>query len=478
MTLKETHKQAVEDKDFCQKKAEILIKEMKLNTSGAFWHIEDSEKYILEQAKKLDSFNKDEKNKMPFFGLSVGIKDLFTIKGMKTTAGSRILDSFYAPYDSTMWKSLYEKGSMFGGKLAMDEFAMGSFTNTSFYGKVSIPKFPNHSAGGSSGGSAAVVAANLVDFSIGSDTGGSVRQPASFCSVVGYKPSYGAFSRYGMISYASSLDQAGFFSKDLEDLKYILSQSISEKDDRDMTCVGLGSPSWESLPSDWTVGYFEDFLTDESIQSVVRVAYSKSLEKLKEQGAKLVPIKINLMSKAAQIYYIIACSEASSNLSRYQGVFFGKTLLDKKREGSYWEQVAQYRSELFGLEVQKRILLGSAILSSENYTAMYQKSVLLREELKKEINQKFELVDYFVLPVSPIVSPTWDEIHKMTTAQIYMADCMTVPFSLAGVPALSLPWYKDEKGLGIGIQVVGKRFSDFDLINRFSSIDSKIEIIK
>lgn len=478
MRLEEIHKIAIEQKDFCQKKAESLIKEMKINSSGAFWHIEESEKYILEQSQKLDNLSKDEKLKMPFFGLSVGIKDLFTVKGVKTTAGSKILDNFYAPYDSTLCKTLFERGSLFGGKLAMDEFAMGSFTNTSSYGKVSIPKFPNHSAGGSSGGSAAAVASGAVDFSIGSDTGGSVRQPASFCSIVGYKPSYGAFSRYGMISYASSLDQAGFFTKDIEDLKYILSQSISLKDTRDMTCVGISGSLEKGLESDWRVGYFEEFLTDESIQSVVRVAYSKSLERLQSQGAKLIPVKISLMSKAAQIYYIIACSEASSNLSRYQGVFFGKSLIDKKREGTYWEQVAQYRSELLGLEAQKRILLGSAILSSENYTAMYQKAVSLREELRKEIYQTFNQVEYFVLPVSPIVSPTWEEIKKMTSAQIYMADCMTVPFSLAGLPALSLPWYQDEKGLGIGIQVVGKRFSDFYLINKMSMLSDRLKSIK
>lgn len=478
MSLLEKHLYAAEDKDFSQKAAEKIIQSIKEDTTGACWHQEEVFDYTRKQAKDLDSLSREEKIKKPLYGISVGLKDLFCVKHLTTTAGSKILSKFKSPYDSHMWEVLKDKGVLLGAKLAMDEFAMGSFSNTSYLGKVSVPGFPEYSAGGSSGGSGAAVAAKIVDFATGSDTGGSVRLPASFCSVVGYKPSYGVFSRSGMIAYASSLDQAGLLTQSIEDLEYLLSSHITVKDPKDMTSFGLSQYSKEStLSKEWKIGYFPEILEDISVSESVRIAYQKSLERLTLSGAILIPVSIEYMKKAAQIYYIIACSEASSNLARYQGVYFGEKLTEQKYTGTYWEQLAQYRSEFFGIEVQKRIMLGSYILSSENFDSMYQKAVLLRKALKDEFNEIFKQVEQLVLPVSPMVAPTWDKISHMTTAQIYLSDYMTVPFSLAGLPALSLPWFKDKQGLGIGIQFVGNKMSDYELIRRLSTQDQRIETV-
>lgn len=464
MSLKEKHLAAVEDSSIFEQSMQDMLKKVTEDTTGACWDKEKVMKYSQSQFDELQKLNKQQKESMPLFGLSVGLKDLFAVDGLRTTAGSRILEDFITPYDSHVWSTLKQKGSLLGGKLAMDEFAMGSFTNTSAFGKVSIPGFPDRSAGGSSGGSGAAMAGGLFDFTVGSDTGGSVRLPASFCSVVGYKPSYGAFSRYGMISYASSLDQAGFFTKDLEDLSYLLESGVSEKDKRDTTSIGLGSYSVVDKKS-YSVAYFPEILEKEGVQESVKKAYQKTLDELKSKGIELKAISIPLMEKAAQIYYIIACSEASSNLARYQGVYFGKKLVDEKFSGSFWEQTAQLRSKYFGLEVQKRIMLGSFMLSSENFGTMFEKSKMLRKKLTEELMEVLDEVDSILLPVSPMVAPKWEDIEKMTTAEIYMSDFMTVPFSLAGLPALSTPEHKDEQGLGIGMQWIGKKYKDYQLVH-------------
>lgn len=461
-SLKEKHLEAIETKDFWTKKVPSLIQKTKLDKSGACWQIDEVEKYATNQALELDKLTTDQKNSMPFFGLSVGMKDLFCIEGITTSAGSRMLETFKAPYSSKVWETLSQKGVLLGAKLSMDEFAMGSYSNTSYLGRTSIPGFPEHTAGGSSGGSGAALMADLVDFTTGSDTGGSVRLPASFCSLYGYKPTYGAFSRYGMIAYASSLDQAGLLTHSIEDLQYLLESGISEKDAKDMTCVSLFETTGVNK-KEVKIGYFPEFLNNDAIDEATRVAYKSLIESLK-QTATLIPVSIDYMANAAQVYYILATSEASSNLARYQGVYTGNKLVDEKFEGTYWEQCAQYRSKYFGKEVQKRIMIGSYILSAENYGVMYEKSINIRKALKQSILSNLEQVDMMVLPTSPVTSPKWDDIDKMTSAQIYMSDYMTVPFSLAGVPVVSVPYSKNSLGLGIGFQFVGAPFKDAQLM--------------
>jgi aspartyl-tRNA(Asn)/glutamyl-tRNA(Gln) amidotransferase subunit A len=469
MSLLLKHQTALSTEKYWETKVSDLLSSIHADTTGSFWHKSVMHDIVLKKAQSLDSLSYDEKVKMPFYGLSVGMKDLFCIEGTPTTAGSKILEGFISPYTSTVWSRLESQGALLGGKLAMDEFGMGSFSNTSYLGRVHIPKFPDRSAGGSSGGCGAALKAGLVDFTVGSDTGGSVRLPASFCSVVGYKPSYGAFSRYGMIPYASSLDQAGFLTKTLEDMQYVLDKSIVIKDSLDMTCKGINL-EYEKKEK-YKVGYFPEFLTSDHIQEEVKKAYGKCIDKLTSSGVELVAVEIPLMKDAVQIYYILACSEASSNLARYQGIYFGQKLVDEKFSGTFWEQSAQYRAKYFGVEVQKRIMLGSYILSAENFSSMYQKATQLRKALKEEFTKVFQDVDSLVLPISPMVAPKWDEIENMTSAQIYLSDFMTVPFSLAGLPALSLP---SIEGLGIGMQWVGKPMSDYQLIKDVIEIEKMI----
>lgn len=462
LSLKEKH-ESLSVASF-KEKIEATMQAIDTDTSGAFWHKKQIKQYV--DKTSLPDFSQ------PLAGLTVGVKDLFCIEGLTTTAGSRILADFVSPYTSTVWNTLYAKGATLVGKTAMDEFAMGSFTNTSYLGKTSIPGFPQHTAGGSSGGSAAAVASGIVDFAVGSDTGGSVRQPASFCGVVGYKPTYGAFSRFGMIAYASSLDQAGFFTKTIEDMHYLLGSDIALKDPKDMTCSGLQVSKEKQIKK---VGYFPEMLSSSALSSDVACAYQSMIDDLKHAGVEVVPVSIPMMEYGAQIYYIIACSEASSNLARYQGVYYGQKLIDEPVGESFWDSAAMYRSKYFGEEAQKRIMLGSFILSAENFTAMYQKACKMRIKLRSEFDAVLSQVDTIVLPCFPTVAPKWDEISAMTSAQIYMADAMTVPISLAGLPACSLPWYKDSQGLGIGMQYVGKRFDDIAFIGSLVKLQKLLE---
>jgi aspartyl-tRNA(Asn)/glutamyl-tRNA(Gln) amidotransferase subunit A len=473
LSLKEKHLQACHASRYMSDEMKKIVQHIAEDLTGSCWHIDEVIAYAHKKALYLDSLSRSEKQALPLYGLSMGLKDLFCVKGMTTTAGSRVLEHFKSPYSSTVYETLSQKGALLATKLAMDEFAMGSFSDTSSFGRVSLPGFPQRSAGGSSGGSAAALASGIVDFTMGSDTGGSVRQPASFSSVVGFKPTYGTFSRFGMIAYASSLDQAGVFTHTLEDLEYLLESQIAVADSKDMTCSGLAIQKKEHISGlKTTMGFFPQMLEDESIEKEVREAYAKTLDKLRHAGICLKEVDIPLMKDAASIYYILACSEAASNLARYQGVYFGEKLIDKHYEGTFWQQAASYRSEYLGLEVQKRIMLGSFVLSSENFTAMYQKATHLRKMLKEQFSTIFDKVDMLVLPVTPMIAPEWDTISKMTSAQIYMSDYMTVPFSLAGLPAISLPWEKSSQGLGIGMQCVAPWKEDLSMIKQLKLIET------
>jgi aspartyl-tRNA(Asn)/glutamyl-tRNA(Gln) amidotransferase subunit A len=472
-SLKEKHLHAIHTQSFYTSSLEQIFDKLMQHESrsgSSVWHTAQIKDTVYAKAKELDAMSLEQRSQKPLFGLSIGAKDLFCITGMKTTAGSKILEDFVAPYTSTVISQIESQGGLITGKTAMDEFAMGSFTNTSYLGKTVIPGYEDYTPGGSSGGSAAALFSDLFDLTIGSDTGGSVRQPTAFCGLVGYKPSYGAFSRYGMISYASSLDQAGFMTKTVEDLDYFISSIDTFADSKDKTCSGISKDFQSKKTDELTFGFFEEFLSSPDIEESIRKQYSEKLEKLKSIGVKLKPIQIDLMQYAAQIYYIIACAEASSNLARYQGVYFGKSLTEfisksGHTSSDYWGLVAGYRSEFFGKEVQKRILLGSHVLSSEKFDAIYKKATMLRKDLSTQIADVLESVDYLILPTFPTQTPQWSAIEKMTTAQIYLADYMTISFSLAGLPVVTVPSTEDfDIKKTTGFQIVGKKFKDYQLI--------------
>ncbi len=291
-----------------------------------------------------------------------------------------------------------------------------------------------------------------------------MRLPASYCSVFGYKPSYGAFSRHGMIAYASSLDQAGFLTSNFEDLKYLLDAEISTSCQYDYTCVGLKNEA--TRKSGVKVAYFPSIFESEAISDDVKKEYQAILNSGKGfmGNVEFVPVDVPLMKEAASIYYIIACSEAASNLARFQGVYFGPELVEQGFDGSYWEQCAQYRSKFFGQEVQKRLMLGAYITSSENFGTIYTKAQALRQELTRQLNSILETVDMIVLPTATSKAHKWGDIDKMSSAEIYMSDFLTVPFSLAGLPVVSVPLKRDKNGLGVGIQFVGKKMGDYQLL--------------
>lgn len=472
-SLKEKHLEAIHSPLFYSSKLDQSFDKLANHESkpgSSVWHTSQIKDIVYGKAKHLDSMSLTERENHPLFGLSFGAKDLFCIEGMKTTAGSKILEDFISPYTATVISQIESKGGLITGKTSMDEFAMGSFTNTSYLGKTVIPGYESYTPGGSSGGSAAALFSELFDITIGSDTGGSVRQPSAFCGLVGYKPSYGSFSRYGMISYASSLDQAGFMTKTVEDLEYFISSIDTFADLKDKTCMGFSKDFTVKKPDDLTFGFFEEFLSSTDIAPTIRQQYAEKLENLKALGVSLKPIKVDLMQYAAQMYYIVACAEASSNLARYQGVYFGKSLTDfvSKREQNaddYWGLVAAYRSEFFGKEAQKRILLGSYVLSSEKFDAIYKKATKLRKDLSAQISEVLNTCDYLILPTFPTQTPQWSEIEKMTTAQIYLADYMTISFSLAGLPVVTIPSTESfDIKKTTGFQIVGQKFKDYQLI--------------
>lgn len=477
--LEQKHKEAIGAPSFYSNQITSVIDKIKQHISqgdSSVWHFDKTINQSIQKAKELDSMSLEQRKNMPLWGLSFGVKDLFSEKNLPCTAGSQFLQNYIAPYNADVVERINSKGALSMGRTSMDEFAMGSFTNTSFLGRTSIPGFQDYTAGGSSGGSAGALRAELFDFTIGSDTGGSVRQPAAFCSLVGYKPSYGAFSRYGMIAYASSLDQAGFLTHTTQDMKYLIDSIDTNKDLKDPTTTGFTKNYQSKKISDMTVGIFPEIFASDAISKEVKEAYQTKIGQFKDLGIECKEVSIGLLKDCASIYYIIACAEASSNLARYQGVFFGQSLIENQsvsNEKDYWDMVAKHRSEYLGLEAQKRIILGSYVLSSEKFDAIYKKAINKRNELRQQISDAFNTVDYLCLPTFPTKAPAWDEISKMTTQQIYMADYLTVGFSLAGVPAMSVPIHKGAFDINktIGMQYVGKKMQDYQMICDINEIE-------
>ena len=423
-----------------------------------------------EQAEKIDAKRK-EKSVGHFAGIPIGIKDNLCTKGVKTTCASKMLENFVSPYDATVVEKLEESGIISLGKLNMDEFAMGSSTENSAMKITHNPWNLNKVPGGSSGGSAAAVAANLVPWALGSDTGGSIREPASFCGVVGLKPTYGLVSRYGLVAFASSLDQVGPITKDVRDCAMLLNL-IAGHDEKDSTSYDIEKKDYtKSLEKDikgLKIGVPKEFF-GEGINKEVKEKLEEAIEKYKEMGAIVEECSLDVAQYALATYYIIACAEASSNLGRFDGIRYGYRAKDYTDLN---ELFVNSRSEAFGDEVKRRIILGTYVLSSGYYDAYYKKAQKVRTFVKKEFDKNFAKYDVLLTPVAPTTAFNIGE-KSNNPLEMYLADICTVSINIAGVPAISIPCGVDKSGMPIGMQLIGNRFNEETILNAAYAFEQK-----
>ena len=397
-------------------------------------------------------------------GVPIAHKDVFVTRDFATTAGSKILSGYRSPFDATVVDRLRSAGMVTLGKVNCDEFAMGSSNENSAYGAVTNPWDTSRIPGGSSGGSAAAVAARLTPAATGTDTGGSIRQPASFCGITGIKPTYGRASRYGMIAYASSLDQAGPMARSAEDCALLLSAMCGADLDRDSTSLDIPTENFSAKLSDslqgLRVGIPKEFFGD-GLAADVRSAVDAALKTLEAQGAKLVPITLPRTELAIPVYYIIAPAEASSNLSRFDGVKFGH------RANDYTDLVSMYkktRAEGFGEEVKRRIMTGAYVLSHGYYDAYYLQAQKIRRMIADDFQRAFAECDVIAGPVAPTVAWKLGNNASDPLAD-YLADIFTLPASLAGLPGMSVPVGLGEGGMPVGLQLIGNYLQEARLLN-------------
>ena len=425
----------------------------------------------LEEAKRIDGAKGEEANKLA--GIPIGIKDNLCTKGVKTTCASKMLENFVSPYDATVIEKLNEEKIISLGKLNMDEFAMGSSTENSAMKVTHNPWNLSKVPGGSSGGSAAAVAADMVPWALGSDTGGSIREPASFCGVVGLKPTYGLVSRYGLVAFASSLDQVGPITKDVRDCATLLN-IIAGHDEKDSTSYNKEKVDYtKALKGDvkgLKIGVPKEFF-GEGINPEVKAKLEEAIEKYKEMGAVVEECSLDVAEYALATYYIIACAEASSNLGRFDGIRYGYRT---KNYTNLKELFKNSRSEAFGPEVKRRIILGTYVLSSGYYDAYYKKAQQVRTFVKKEFDKNFEKYDVLLTPVAPTTA--FDIGSKSNNPlEMYLADICTVSINIAGVPAISIPCGVDKAGMPIGMQLIGNKFSEETILNAAYAFEQQIK---
>lgn len=395
-------------------------------------------------------------------GVPIAIKDNICTNGVKTTCASRMLEDFVPFYDATVIEKLENAGAIIVGKTNMDEFAMGSSTETSYFKKTKNPWNLEKVPGGSSGGSAAVIGANMAFGALGTDTGGSIRQPASYCSVVGLKPTYGLVSRYGVIAYASSLDQVGPITKSVEDAALMLNV-IAGHDKMDTTSADLGQKDYtKSLVNDVKgkkIGILKDFVS-EGVAKDVKLAYEENIEKLKKLGAEIVEVMLDYVRYSLPTYYIIATAEASSNLGRYDGIRYGHRA---KNFSNLDELYVNSRTEGFGDEVKRRIMLGTYVLSSGYYDAYYKRAQCVRTLIIEDFKKAFESCDVILIPTAPNTAFKFGEKSK-NPVEMYLEDIYTVPVNIAGLPGISVPGGFDNDGMPIGMQFISKAFDEETLL--------------
>ena len=438
---------------------------------GAFvtTYLDEAKKKAGDIQEKIDNGE----NLGDFAGIPIGIKDNLCMKGTKTTCSSKMLENFVSPYDATVIENLKNENIVSLGKLNMDEFAMGSSTESSYFKKTRNPWDLNKVPGGSSGGSAAAVAANMVPWALGSDTGGSIRQPASLCGVVGLKPTYGLVSRFGLVAFASSLDQIGPITKDVRDSAMLLNL-IAGHDEKDTTSENREKVDYtKALKNDvkgLKIGVPKEFF-GEGINEEVKVNLKNAIETYKELGAEIEEFSLDVAKYALATYYIIACAEASSNLGRFDGIRYGYRT---KEYSNLKEIYKKSRSEGFGPEVKRRIILGTYVLSSGYYDAYYKKAQQVRTLVSNEFSKAFEKYDVILTPTSPVTAFKIGE-KSNNPLEMYLADICTVSINIAGVPAISIPCGVDSENMPVGMQLIGNKFQEEKILNAAYTFEQKVK---
>ena len=444
------------------------------NLIKAFLVVEREE--ALKKAQEIDKKVKNGEKIPPLAGVAVAVKDIIATQGTETTCGSKILKGFIPPYDATVINRLKDAGAIIIGKTNMDEFAMGSSTENSAFGPTHNPWDLERVPGGSSGGSSAAVAADETFVALGTDTGGSVRQPASLCGMVGLKPTYGRVSRYGLVAYASSLDQIGPITKDVTDCALIM-KVISGYDKMDSTSVNLGVPDYlkscQAGIKDLKIGVPKEYFI-EGIDREVKDALDKALKIFEKLGARIEEVSLPHTEYSLPTYYLIATAEASSNLARYDGVQYGYRTEDYEDLSSMYQKT---RSEGFGSEVKRRIMLGTYALSSGYYDAYYLKAQKVRTLIKEDFDKAFSKYDILITPTSP--TPAFKLNEKVSDPlTMYLSDIYTIPINLAGIPAISLNCGYSKNNLPIGLQIIGKHFSEETILRAAFNFEQNCEVEK
>lgn len=439
---------------------------------GCYLHV--ARESALQTAQQSDQRRKKGQALSDLDGIPVGLKDIIFCEGMPATAGSKILENYQAPYDATVTKNLKQAGAVILGKLNQDEFAMGSSGENSAYKICKNPIDLTRTPGGSSSGSAAAIVANLAYGTLGTDTGGSIRQPASYCGIVGLKPTYGRVSRYGVVAFASSLDQVGVFGHGVKDAAMMLS-GIAGYDERDSTSVNRSVPDYASLLTGdikgQKIGIPKEYFID-GINPEVRACVQNAIQALESRGATPIEISLPYTKEALATYYIIATAEASSNLSRYDGIRYGPRLGENHGLRAVYEET---RGQLFGTEVKRRILLGSYVLSAGYYDAYYVRAQKVRSLIAGDFKKAFEQVDAVVCPTAP--RPAFKLGAKTDDPlEMYLEDIFTIPVNLAGLPGISVPAGFSKEKLPIGAQLIGKPFGELELLNMAYALEKELNV--
>ncbi len=431
----------------------------------------------ISQAEKIDKLIQNNEDLPPLAGIPIAVKDNICTKGVATTCASKMLKNFVAPYEATASSKLWSSGGICLGKTNLDEFAMGSSTETSLFGVTSNPWDINRVPGGSSGGSAASVAAGFCAAALGSDTGGSIRQPASFCGVVGLKPTYGRVSRWGLVAFASSLDQIGPITNNVSDAAEIL-YSISGKDPFDSTCLDKTVPNYladlnKSIKG-LKIGIIKECFEHPGLNSEVKESVLSGVDRFKTLGAEIIEVECPRFNDGIATYYVIAPSEASANLARYDGVKYGY----RSNDGlNLIDMTSKSRAEGFGDEVQRRILIGTYALSAGYTDAYYKKAQKVRTLIRNDFDNAFKKVDLLLTPTCPTTAFLKGDFIN-DPLSMYLSDLLTVPVNLAGLPAISIPCGFDTKGLPVGMQLIGNVLEEDRILNAANIFEIDAQVIK